>query len=143
MKQKQIDRIRAFNRFYTKILGILNRHYMGSSFGLPEIRVIQDMYLHPGRGAKEIALELNMDKGYLSRLLKKLEEQGYVCRSASDTDGRRDIISLTDSGIVIYHELNASADRSVEDIYGGLTEERMKEMIAHMDAISNLLANDK
>ena len=73
MKQEYIDQIRAFNRFYTKVLGVLNKSYLGSEFGLPEIRVIQDVYLHPNRNAKEISRELNMDKGLLSRILKKLE----------------------------------------------------------------------
>lgn len=52
MKQEYIDQIRAFNRFYTKVLGVLNKSYLGSEFGLPEIRVIQDVYLHPNRNAK-------------------------------------------------------------------------------------------
>ena len=80
MKQEYIDQIRAFNRFYTKVLGVLNKSYLGSEFGLPEIRVIQDVYLHPNRNAKEISRELNMDKGLLSRILKKLEAKGYIYR---------------------------------------------------------------
>lgn len=52
MKQEYIDQIRAFNRFYTKILGVLNKSYLGSEFGLPEIRVIQDVYLHPNEMQK-------------------------------------------------------------------------------------------
>jgi putative acetyltransferase len=139
MKQKHIDKIRSFNRFYTRLLGVLNRRYMGSSFCLPEIRVIQDIFLHPDRSAKEICVELNMDKGYLSRILKKLEQQGYICRTTSEVDGRRDVISLTESGVVIYHELNESADTSVRDIYGGLTEDEQLSLISHMEAISRLL----
>lgn len=143
MKQEYIDSIRAFNRFYTKMLGVLNRHYMGSKFGLPEIRVIQDIYLHPDRGAKEIAGELNMDKGYLSRLLKKLELSGYIVRSTSEEDGRRDIISLTEDGDAVYHELNNSADQSVEDIYSGLTDEQLGSLILHMDKITALLTKNE
>lgn len=44
MKQEYIDRIRIFNRFYTKVLGILNKSYLGSEFGLPEVHVIQDVF---------------------------------------------------------------------------------------------------
>lgn len=54
-------RIRSFNRYYTKILGILNKYYLGSELGLPEVRIIQDVYLHPDRSSKDISNELNMD----------------------------------------------------------------------------------
>lgn len=141
MEKKYIDKIRSFNRFYTKLLGILNKHYLGSRFGLPEIRVIQDIFLHPDRSAKEIAEELNMDKSFLSRLLKKLEQQGYIIRSESARDRRREIITLTETGTVIYHELNDDANRSVEDIYSGLSEEQLQSLVSHMEAISSLLDN--
>lgn len=52
MKQEYISRIRSFNRYYTKILGILNKYYLGSELGLPEVRIIQDVYLHPDRSSK-------------------------------------------------------------------------------------------
>ncbi len=141
MKQKQIDRIRCFNRKYTKVLGILNKQYMGSSFGLPEIRVIQDIYLHPNRSANEIAEELNMDKGYLSRLLKNLERQNYICRSICKNDARKGIISLTESGIAIYHELDNSANQSVNDIYGHLSESQIASLISHMEEICSLVCS--
>lgn len=143
MEKIYIDKIRSFNRFYTKLLGILNRHYMGSQFGLPEIRVIQDIFLHPDRSAKDIAEELNMDKGYLSRLLKKFERQGYIIRSVSEHDRRREIIALTKAGIVIYHGLNDDANRSVEEIYSGLTEAQLQSLVAHMEAIGSLLNHTK
>lgn len=141
MNQKQIDKIRCFNRKYTKVLGILNKHYMGSPFGLPEIRVIQDIYLHPNRSANEISEELNMDKGYMSRLLKNLERQNYICRSICKEDARRGIISLTESGISIYHELDNSANQSVNDIYGHLSEAQITSLISHMEEICKLVCS--
>ncbi len=141
MNQKQIDKIRCFNRKYTKVLGILNKHYMGSPFGLPEIRVIQDIYLHPNRSANEISEELNIDKGYMSRLLKNLERQNYICRSICKEDARRGIISLTESGISIYHELDNSANQSVNDIYGHLSEAQITTLISHMEEICKLVCS--
>ena len=105
MKQEYIDQIRAFNRFYTKVLGVLNKSYLGSEFGLPEIRVIQDVYLHPNRNAKEISRELNMDKGLLSRILKKAgsEKDTYIGEKAAN-DNRMEFVKLTKTwGKKFYH----------------------------------------
>ena len=117
MKQEHVNSIRAFNRFYTKLLGVLNKYYLESEFGLPEVRIIQDVYLHPDRSSKDISSELNMDKGLLSRLLKQLEQKGYICRKGTERDSRMGLINLTQKGCEIYHCLNAAANQSVEGSY--------------------------
>lgn len=142
MKQEHIDRIRAFNRFYTKILGILNKSYLGSEFGLPEIRVIQDVYLHPNRNSKEISMELNMDKGLLSRILKKLEQKGYVSRKSMKKDNRIDSITLTTDGYRIYRVLNSAANQSVTDIFGKLEDYQVQELVKNMEAIIDIMNNN-
>lgn len=142
MKQEHIDRIRAFNRFYTKILGLLNKSYLGSEFGLPEIRVIQDVYLHPNRNSKEISMELNMDKGLLSRILKKLEQKGYVSRKSMRKDNRIEFITLTTNGYEIYRVLNAAANQSVTDIFGKLEDYQTQELVKNMEAIIDIMNNN-
>lgn len=142
MKQEHIDCIRAFNRFYTKILGVLNKSYLGSEFGLPEVRVIQDIYLHPNRKSKEISMELNMDKGLLSRILKKLEEKGYVIRKSVGKDNRIDSIVLTKDGYEIYNALNAAANQSVTDIFGNLEDCEIQELVKNMETILHIMNND-
>lgn len=143
MKQEYIDQIRAFNRFYTKVLGVLNKSYLGSEFGLPEIRVIQDVYLHPNRNAKEISHELNMDKGLLSRILKKLEEKEYIYREKAANDNRMEFVKLTKHGEEVYHMLNMAANRSVEEIFVGLDESRLQEIVKSMENIFSLMTNNK
>lgn len=142
MKQEHIDRIRAFNRFYTKILGLLNKSYLGSEFGLPEIRVIQDVYLHPNRNSKEISMELSMDKGLLSRILKKLEQKGYVSRKSMKKDNRIDSITLTTDGYRIYRVLNSAANQSVTDIFGKLEDYQIQELVKNMEAIIDIMNNN-
>ena len=143
MKQEYIDQIRAFNRFYTKVLGVLNKSYLGSEFGLPEIRVIQDAYLHPNRNAKEISHELNMDKGLLSRILKKLEAKGYIYREKAANDNRMEFVKLTKHGEEVYHMLNMAANRSVEEIFAGLDESRLQDIVKSMETIFSLMTNKK
>ena len=116
MKQEYISRIRSFNRYYTKILGILNKYYLGSELGLPEVRIIQDVYLHPDRSSKDISNELNMDKGLLSRLLKQLEQKEYIFRKSTEKDNRMGLINLTEKGCEVYYRLNTAANQSIERI---------------------------
>lgn len=141
MKQEYIDQIRAFNRFYTKILGVLNKSYLGSEFGLSEIRVIQDVYLHPNRNAKEITRELNMDKGLLSRILKKLKAKEYIYREKATNDNRREFVKLTKHGEEVYHTLNMAANQSIEEIFAGLDESRLQEIVKSMKTIFSLITN--
>ncbi len=142
MKQEYIDYIRAFNRFYTKVLGILNRSYLGSELGLPEIRVIQDVYLHPNRNAKDISRELNMDKGLLSRILKKLEMKGYMYREKTMKDNRIEFIKLTKKGEEVYHTLDRAANQSVKDIFAGLDESQLQEIVKSMKTILSIMTNN-
>ena len=139
MKQEHVNSIRAFNRYYTKLLGVLNKYYLGSEFGLPEVRIIQDVYLHPDRSSKDISSELNMDKGLLSRLLKQLEQKGYICRKATEKDNRMGLINLTEKGCEIYHHLNAAANQSVEDTFTHLSDNQLQKIIDSMDFIYNTI----
>lgn len=142
MKQEYIEQIRAFNRFYTKILGVLNKSYLGSQFGLPEIRVIQDAYLHPNRNSKDISRELNMNKGLLSRILKKLETKEYIYREKAKNDNRVEFVRLTKHGEEVYHALDRAANQSVEEIFAGLDESRLQEVVKSMEVIfANLKGN--
>lgn len=142
MKEEYIDYIRAFNRFYTKVLGILNKSYLGSEFGLPEIRIIQDVYLHPDRNAKDISVELNMDKGLLSRILKKLEMKGYIFREKAVKDSRVELIRLTGNGEEVYHALDIAADQSVKDIFAGLEDDQLQEVVKSMKTILSIMAHN-
>lgn len=141
MKQEYINRIRAFNRYYTKILGILNKYYLGSEFGLPEIRILQDIYLHPNRSSKDISCELNMDKGLLSRLLKRLEQEGYIDRKETGKDNRIGLINLTEKGCGIYHDLDAAANNSVEKTFAHLEERQLHELVKNMNSIYTMISN--
>ena len=139
MKQEHVKSIRAFNRYYTKLLGVLNKYYLGSEFGLPEVRIIQDIYLHPDRSSKDISSELNMDKGLLSRLLKQLEQKGYICRKGTERDNRMGLINLTEKGCEIYHHLDVAANQSVKEIFAHLNDYQLQGLINSMDSIYNTM----
>lgn len=130
MNSETRDKIRAFNRYYTKILGVLNRQYLGSRFSLPETRIIQAIYHNPDCSAKDIASMLNMDKSYLSRVLKKFDRQKYIVRNISADDHRCEHLTLTEIGIDAFHEIDATANNSVDEMCSGLNENQLSAVSA-------------
>lgn len=87
-------------------------------------------------------MELNMDKGLLSRILKKLEQKGYVSRKSMRKDNRIEFITLTTNGYEIYRVLNAAANQSVTDIFGKLEDYQIQELVKNMEAIIDIMNNN-
>src|SRR5438552_1323871 len=95
---EQIQRIRAFNRFYTRIVGALDEGHLASAFSLAEVRVLFEVAHRERATATEVGRELGLDAGYLSRLLRGLSRRRVLRRSRSATDGRQSHLELTAAG---------------------------------------------
>src|SRR5487761_785731 len=93
------DAIRDFNRFYTRQIGLLEQGFLGSQFTLTEVRILYELAHRDSPTATEIARELSLDPGYLSRLLQKLERQGHLDRGRDAEDGRQRPLRLTKAGL--------------------------------------------
>lgn len=139
MEKEIRDKIRQFNRYYTAVLGVLNRQYLGCRFSLPETRIIQAIFHNPNCNANDIVKLLNIDKGYLSRLLKKFEQQNLILRLTSTSDRRSELLKLTDKGTSVFHQIDKTADMSVEEICSGLSEGQLSELVDCMDKIQVIL----
>src|SRR5688572_28499470 len=95
----RVAAVRAFNRFYTKELGLLGRGFLGTDFTLTEARILWEIGHSDGPAEViEIRNELELDPGYLSRILARFERDGLVIRDRSDRDRRRQLVRLTGSG---------------------------------------------
>lgn len=114
----QIASVRAFNRFYTRQLGLLNEHLLKSPFSLTEARVLYELANRDGLTATDLGRELGLDAGYVSRMLKKFETQGLVSKHSSRTDARQSILALTDAGHEAFADLNRTA---VDEVAAMLT----------------------
>src|SRR3989337_2079232 len=113
MNQKYVDEIRAFNRFYTNILGLLNTHILGSRFSLAEVRILYELYHQKNFTAKDIIDTLHMDKGQLSRMLLNFENQKLIVRVQSKTDKRSMLLSLTKKGMTEFEALNKASQNPI------------------------------
>lgn len=111
--ESRIAAIRAFSRFYTRRIGVLHEGLLGSAFSLAEGRVIWELAQTELTTATALIATLDLDAGYLSRILRGLEQRGIVTRRPSTSDARQSEISLTSLGRDAYRAIN---DRSHDEI---------------------------
>ena len=96
--QKTIDCIREFNRFYTVRLGFLDQNYLGTGYSITEMRILFEINASGGVNAKTLSDRLRMDKSYISRLVRSMEQRGLLLRKVSKSDRRSFDLYLTQTG---------------------------------------------
>ncbi len=116
--QPDVLAVRAFNRFYTRKLGVLDQQLLESPFSLSEARVLYELAHREGPSAKEIGAELGLDAGYLSRIVQSFDEAGLISREPLPTDRRQYRLALTARGRQAYAKL----ERSTNDHIAALLE---------------------
>lgn len=139
MKKTATDSIREFNRFYTGVIGLLDRQLLHTSYSLPEARVLYELYQSPACTAKDIMVRLPMDKGYLSRILSQFKKKGLLTRKKSTLDGRAVQITLTPRGKSEFEKLNRASEQQIGSIMKKIPPQQLIELIDHMSAIKEIL----
>lgn len=139
MKERSIRDIRAFSRFYTDLIGLLDQHLLHSAYSLAEARIIYEIWQSKGITASHIMANMQIDKSYLSRLLQKLEKEKIITKERSTADARVTELSLTPKGQKTFEQLNKASDDQVAALLTPLTDEQSEQLSAHMKAIMLLL----
>src|ERR1700756_5749425 len=111
---------RRFNRMYTRFIGTLNEGLLNSPYSLAEARVLYELATRDSPKAREIAEEIGMDAGYLSRLLGKFERDGLLKRKASEQDARYAELTLTAQGRTAFKKLNARSEEQARNVLENL-----------------------
>src|SRR5512138_3160182 len=93
--EPDVAAVRAFNRFYTRKLGVLDQQHLQSPFSLSEARVLYEIAQRQNISAKEIGAGLGLDAGYLSRIVQNFDEAGLISREPLPTDRRQYRLALT------------------------------------------------
>ena len=135
---RRIAAVRRFNRFYTRQIGVLNEGLLRSPFSLAEARVLYELAQRDKPTASALRLELNLDAGYLSRILRDFERRGLIKKRAAK-DGRQSLLSLTAHGSAAFARLNARSHEEVRTMLSGLSEAEQNRMVEAMQTIGHLL----
>lgn len=140
MKADHIANIRAFNRFYTRVLGLLDKYILNSQYTLPEVRILYELATHKNFTASDLIGSLHIDKGYLSRLLMDLRLKKLVHSKRSDQDARSLVLSLTRLGRREFNTLNKSSDLQLASILQKLTNAECDKLVRNMNEIVAVLS---
>src|SRR5215510_488239 len=109
--QDLINQIRSFNRFYTNIIGLLDRHFLDTPFSLTEGRVLYEISHTELCTAKKIRTNIDIDEGYLSRIIDKFIKSGLIRKSPASEDRRLHVIILTEKGQREFSKLNDNSNK--------------------------------
>jgi DNA-binding MarR family transcriptional regulator/N-acetylglutamate synthase-like GNAT family acetyltransferase len=137
--EAQISAVRAFNRFYTRKLGVLDQQLLKSPFSLSEARVLYELAQRGNVAAKEVGIELGLDPGYLSRIIQKFDEDGLITRKALPSDRRQFQLDLTAKGRQAFARLERSSHDDVASMLAALPPGGAARLTEAMGAIERLL----
>jgi len=134
-----VDTVRRFNRFYTKTIGVLPEQHLNSEHSLAEVRVMYELAQREAPAAAELGSDLALDAGYLSRILRRLEERGLVTRKTSPDDARRSHLKLTKKGRTRFDTLDARARETISAILQPLSRTDRRRVEEAMQTIEQIL----
>jgi DNA-binding MarR family transcriptional regulator len=138
-RSERVSAVRAFNRFYTRQIGLLHKSYLDSPFSLSEMRVLYELAHRSAPTATQLSRDLNLDTGYLSRMLLSFEKRGFIKRTASQTDARQSNLSLTKKGAAAFEPYETNANEEIAALLGRLTVEDQQRLVDAMRTIESVL----
>lgn len=135
----RIARIRAFSRAYTRHIGLLQERLLRSPFTLSEGRVIWELAHRGSATAADLARDLGLDPGYVSRLVRRLEESGHLTRRPDPDDGRSSILELSDDGRAAFADIDAASRGELAELLSPLPDVVQERLAAHLDTARRVL----
>jgi DNA-binding MarR family transcriptional regulator/GNAT superfamily N-acetyltransferase len=139
--EQRVQAVRRFNRFYTRQIGVVGS-YLDSAFSLAQVRVLYELAHREKPTAAEIGRDLNLDPGYLSRILNGFLAHGLLRRRAAKDDGRRQLLTLTARGEEVFAGLDARSSKDMRKLLDPLDDAQQTELLEAMASIERLLGRD-
>jgi DNA-binding MarR family transcriptional regulator/GNAT superfamily N-acetyltransferase len=141
-EQDRIAAVRRFNRFYTRQIGVLRKNFLDSPYSLGEMRVLYELAQGSDKTATDIARNLDLDAGYLSRVLRDFEKKGLIKRTPSKADARQSHLSLTAQGRKVYAPAEKRSQGDVAAMLAKLDGARQVQLVNAMQTIEHLLEGE-
>jgi len=133
------DRFRKFNRFYTKQIGLLSQGLLKTRFPLIQARILYELAQQEQTTASALVNKLNIDPGYLSRILSTFQKEGLLRKHRSPSDSRQRILTLTKKGQRSFTELDERSRKEAEKLLQDLTAEDRHRLLHAMQTIERIL----
>ena len=131
--------VRAFNRFYTNVIGLLRGKYLGTPYSLTEARLLFELAQRDTSEVTDLRRVVDIDAGYLSRILGRFEDDALITRQRSPADGRRQVIALAGAGRAAIADLDAGSARQTRDMLAHVREEDRRRLLEAMHVITDVL----
>jgi DNA-binding MarR family transcriptional regulator/GNAT superfamily N-acetyltransferase len=135
--------LRRFNRFYTRRIGVLHERPLDGAFSLAQTRLLWELAHRDGLTAALLARELDLDPGYLSRLLRSLRERGLLRTTRSKADGREALLALTAAGRRAFAPLDQRSQQDMQALLEPLPDAEQHRLVDAAATIENLLGGDR
>jgi DNA-binding MarR family transcriptional regulator/N-acetylglutamate synthase-like GNAT family acetyltransferase len=139
LSDNHIAAVRNFSRVYTRQIGFLRKGLQHSKYSLTEARIVFELAHRTNLTASDLCRELDLDAGYLSRILNKLEQQNLIEKSRSDEDGRQRLIKLTYEGQKAFELLDQRSNDEVSEILNKLSSGDRVNLVDAMATIEGIL----
>ncbi|PRY38117.1 bifunctional helix-turn-helix transcriptional regulator/GNAT family N-acetyltransferase [Umezawaea tangerina] len=134
-----VGQVRGFTRFYTRVIGLLDRCYLDSPYSATEARVLFELATRDHCEVTDLRADLGVDAGYLSRILTRFERDGLAVREPSPTDGRRQSAGLTDRGREVFAALDERSSAEVGALLADVPESDRRRLTAAMATVQRVL----
>ncbi len=138
---RHIAAVRSFNRFYTQRIGVLQEGWLKSPFSLAQARVLYEILHRDKPTATELARDMGLDAGYLSRILRAFETAGVIVKEISDADGRQSLLSVTSLGRKQFAPIETQTNDAVSALLGELSDPDQARLVLAMKTIEDLLGH--
>lgn len=139
MKDDRIETVRRFNRYYTRRIGVLHEGLLDSPYTLTESRLLWELAHHEPMTATELSRLLDLDAGYMSRMLSSFKAKGLVEATRSTGDARQQHLRLTPAGRAAFQPLNARSQAEIGALLGRLEAHGQDRLLRAMGEIEQLL----
>jgi len=137
--EQRIGAVRHFNRIYTRRIGVLQDGFLDTPYSLAEARVLYELSRRDKSTASEVAAALGLDHGYLSRILRGFSERGLIVKTASPSDRRQSLLSLTVKGRLAFAPLDQRSQDDVAAMLSKLSPADQDRVVAAMHTIERVL----
>jgi DNA-binding MarR family transcriptional regulator/N-acetylglutamate synthase-like GNAT family acetyltransferase len=136
----EVPAVRAFNRFWTQQIGLLQAGLVDTPYSLTEARVLFELAQHEATDLADLRGALQLDAGYLTRVVARLKDAGLVAARRSPDDGRRQVIRLTERGRAEFETLDARSSEATAAMLEGIPVADRRRLVAAMTMIEDALA---